>query len=141
MATAANTKAAEALYATLSVFHSIAGQSLKAVRQVYAEGCLDKVVLDFGSTSLLVVADANDDSIDFRIAEAAEVTTLSSIDASLMEPWTRLIGKRFGWGWMALSQQGYCDALLLSFNEVVFPEVVLTVIASSIKFGAITKLS
>ena len=49
--------------------------------------------------------------------------------------------KTFGWGWVAIDQQGYCDGLLLSFEAIVFPEIVLNVVASSIKVGAVTKIS
>ena len=64
-----------------------------------------------------------------------------SVDVSSNEPWVNFIGKVFGWGWITLNQQGYCDGVLLSFEQVVFPEVALNVIASSIKVGVVTKVS
>ncbi|SRR5213593_273957 len=139
MTTDVKTKAAEALYPILDAFHLIGDKSLRSVRQIYTEGCLDRIVLDFDSVSLLVTADENDDSIDFKIANVADVGNVSGIDASCLEPWVAFIGKRFGWGWITMNQQGYCDGLLLSFGEIIFPQLVLNVMASSIEVGKITK--
>ena len=93
--TIANTKAAEALSPMLDVFHSIIGETLQAVWHVYAEGSLDRLVLDFGSVSLIVLADENDDSIDILIATATDLRK-SGTDASHLEPWNHFIGKPFG---------------------------------------------
>ena len=133
-------KAAEALYPMLSAFHSISGQSLQAVWQIYTEGSLGTFLLDFGSVSLIVVADENDYSIDFRIADATDLRNGVSVDVSHQEPWNSFIGRPFGWGWVTVNQQGYCGGLLLSFGGIV-PQLVLNVIASSIKVGMITRAS
>ena len=138
--TTAKSKAAEALYPMLSAFHAISGQSLQAVWQIYTEGSLRTLVLDFGSVSLMVIADENDDSIDFRIADETDLRNGVSVDVSHQEPWNSFIGTPFGWGWVTVNQQGYCDGLLLSFGGIV-PQLVLNVIASSIKVGMITRAS
>ncbi|MGB9468286.1 MAG: DUF6334 family protein, partial [Candidatus Acidiferrum sp.] len=53
------------------------------------------------------------------------------MDASESEPWGSFIGKPFGWGWIIINQQGYCDGILLrvsGITQVMF----LNVVASSI---------
>lgn len=130
------TGVAEALAPMLSAFHSISDMSLQSVWQVHTDGSLDKLVLDFGRASLVVLADENDDSIDVVSTETADVGDVGVVDGSHLEPWSRFIGKPFGWGWVTVNQQGYCDGLLLSFGGI-FPQVALNVIASSIKVSAI----
>jgi hypothetical protein len=129
-------KAAEALAPMLDAFHLIHDKPLRAVRQVWTEGSLERLVLDFGPVSLVVTADENDDSIDIAAPVAAELRD-GGVDASRLEPWKDFIGKLFSWGWVAVNQQGYCDGLLLSFGGIV-PQLCLNVIASSIKVGTIT---
>ncbi len=123
---------AEALAPMLSAFHSLSDQCLHAVWLVYTEGSLDRLILAFGQTSLIIVADENDDSIDFTVSEITDPRGIGGVDASGQEPWNNLIGKSFGWGWITVNQQGYCDGLLLSFKGIV-PQIMLNVIASSIK--------
>ncbi len=128
---------AEALTPMLSAFHSIGDASLQGVWQFYSDGSLDKVVLDFGAVSLIIVADENDDSIDFTVTNRCDVRGAGTVDGRHREPWSGLIGKPFGWGWIIVNQQGYCDGLLLSFAGIV-PQLLLNVIASSIKVSAIS---
>ncbi len=135
--TTVKTRAAEALAPMLSAFHSISDQSLQAVWHVYTDGSLDKLVLDFSRVSLTVVGDEDDDSIDIAATETADLRNAGGVDGSHLEPWNRLIGKPFGWGWVTVNQQGYCDGLLLSFGGIV-PQIALNVIASSIKISTIT---
>lgn len=130
------TRTAEALSPMLTVFHSIEGKSLHAVWKVYTEGSLDRLILDFGPLSLVVVADENDDTIDIKVADSADLRNAGYVDASKVEPWQSLIGESFGWGWVTVNQQGYCDGLLLSFGGIV-PQLAINVIASSIKVGTI----
>ncbi len=54
------------------------------------------------------------------------------------QPWRGLIGKAFGWGWLTLNQQGYCDGALLSFGDLN-PRILLQVIASSIVCSAVIR--
>lgn len=136
--TTAKTIAAEALFPMLSAFHSISGQPLQAVWQIHTEGSLDRFILDFGTHALIVNADEDDDSIELSISVAADSHKSGDVDASHLEPWDKFIGMSFGWGWVTVNQQGYCDGLLLSFEGIV-PQIILNVIASSIKVGTITK--
>jgi hypothetical protein len=121
----------------LSAFHSVGDRSLQTVWQVYTEGSLDRLILDFGQISLIIVADENDDTIDITIADSPDPHSIGGVDGSSLKPWNSFIGKRFGWGWVTVNQQGYRDGLLLSFESIV-PQIVLNVIASSIKVGTIS---
>ena len=129
--------AAVALAPMLSAFHSIGDQALQAVWRVDTDGTLDRLVFDFGRVSLVVVAKENDDSIDISAADTSGLSSAGSVDGGHTEPWNHLVGKSFGWGWVTVNQQGYCDGLLLSFGGIV-PQIFLNVIASSIKIRAIT---
>ena len=130
--TTVKTRAAEALAPILSAFHAIGDQSLRAVWQVETYGSVDRLVLDFGRVSLSVVADENDDSIDIAVEDTAGLRNARGTNVSHLGPWDHLVGKGFGWGWVTVNQQGYCDGLMLSFGGIV-PQIVLNVIASSIK--------
>ncbi len=129
---------AEVLYSTLSIFHSINRQRLQSVWGVTTEGSLDKLIFDFDSAALVVIADGDDDSVEFELVEKKDWTIIAAVDRSNREPWKDFIGKRFGWGWITVNQQGYCDGLLFSFEDVV-PRVVLNVAASSFKVGLISE--
>jgi len=133
-------RTAEALAPTLSIFHSVGDRPLRAVWQIYTEGSLDRLVLDFGDISLTALVDEDDDSIDITVAATADPQSIGGMDASSAEPWNKVIGKAFGWGWVMVNQQGYCDGLLLSFDGI-FPQIVLNVIASSIKVGTVSSSS
>lgn len=130
-------QAAEALTPMLDAFHLIDEKCLQAVWHAYTEGSLERRALDFGQISLMVVADENDDSLDVTVAGTTGLRKAGCVDASRLEPWRGVIGKRFGWGWVTVNQQGYCDGLLLSFGGIV-PQIALNVIASSIKVATIT---
>lgn len=132
------TKTAEALFPVLSTFHSIGDQSLQTVWQRFTEGCVEQLVLDFGSTSLVVTVNKDDDSIELRNEHGTDTSDL--IDMTQSNPWKNFVGKAFGWGWVTINQQGYCDGLLLSFGEAV-PQLVLNVAASSIKIGMVMQIS
>ncbi len=133
-------RAAEALRPTLDAFHPIHDKPLRAVWQVWTEGSLERVALDFGPVWLVVTADESDDSIDITALAAVDLREHGGVDASRLEPWKGFIGKPFGWGWVTVNQQGYCDGLLLSFGGIV-PQLFLNVIASSIKLSAVLALS
>jgi hypothetical protein len=126
----------EALFPVLSGFHEIGQQPLRAVWQASADGCLDQIIFDFDHCSLIVSAKQDDDSIDFNVVVATSVDRTSGDDASQLPEWKDLIAVPFGWGWVTVNQQGYCDGLLLSFGGIV-PQVVLSIVASSIVVGRV----
>ena len=112
---------------------------LRAVREFRALEMLSGLELDFGSTTLLIQAIADDDTVAISTGNrpAAEG---GETDASSRQPWCDLIGQSFCWGWVTINQQGYLDGVLLSFSDI-FPQVVINVIASELKIGQIAKIA
>jgi len=113
-------------------FHEISGESLRCVWRVYNESDLDKIVLGFDQNTLIVEADAYDDTIVFHIVRNRDLNTEDWVDSGHSEPWSRFIGEVFGWGWITINQQDALDGILLSFDGIT-PQVMLSVMASSIK--------
>lgn len=129
-------KAAKALYEPLSVFHVIAEKTLKHVRLISTDDTSDKLILDFGEKLLIVIADQDDDSVDLSAVESNHYHYLDSVDQTHLSPWCNCVGRVFGWGWITINQQGYCDGILLSF-EGIDPSVIINVMASSFRIGTI----
>ena len=131
-------RAAEALYPILSPFHVIGETTLYSIRQVSVDGCLEQVIFEFEPASLIVIADKTDDSVCVEIAKRLDADSrLNGVDSSDAEPWKSFVGNAFGWGWLTVNQQGYCDGLLLSFGGIT-PQLLLNIVASSIKVSKIT---
>ena len=126
-----------ALYPLLSGFQEINGLSLRTVWQIEDAGS-DCIIVDFGARLLVVSAVPDDDTIDFQFADPTSLPP-GSVEVSQLAPWKDYVGVPFGWGWITVSQQGYCDGVLLSFGGI-FPQVVLSVVASSIKIGQVHKV-
>ena len=97
-------------------------------------------MFSFGPTSLVVLADEDDDTVSISVAvtDALEITPES--DVSHLPLWEPFIAKPYGWGYAVVNQQGYCDGLLLSFGDIR-PKVLLQVMASSIDVNAISEVS
>jgi hypothetical protein len=133
-------KAAQVLDPLLSHFCTVEDQQLKAVWYFYDCGLLEAIILDFASVSLDLKVEPDDDTISFGVAEIDGLCRTGYVDASGLEPWDRLIGKPFGWGWVTINQQGYTDGILLSF-DAIFPNVIVNVIASSFIVGLISEMS
>ena len=133
------TRVAEALSPMLDVFHSIGEAPLHLVRYVYAEGCLERIVLSFGRTSLVALADEDDDTIVLWTASTESLEISAEVDMRLATTlWEPFVGKQFGWGYVVVNQQGYCDGLLLGFADIR-PKVFLQVVASSIEVRSISE--
>jgi uncharacterized protein DUF6334 len=130
---------AEALYGTLSEFHTLAREPLRSVRCVFDEKSLDRVILVFDQMSLSVAGNPDDDSVEFRVAPNSQAENVGSVDASHLDHWKSLIGRPFGWGWITINQQGYCDGVLISFDGI-HPQLLLTVAASSVIVSTVTRL-
>ena len=126
----------EALFSVLSEFHKIEDATLRAVRHVWTEDSLDRIILDFGSRCLVIAADQNDDTVDISVATTIEERCAGD-DSSHSAAWASLLGKKFFWGWVTVNQQGYCDGVLLSFDGIK-PQIFLNVIASSFNISSIT---
>lgn len=121
---------AGALGPLLDNFRRIDGGILLAVWRVRNEGCLVRVILDFGQISLIIEARSEDDTVEIWTDQGSTVAK-TGVDAGKSKPWSGLIGKPFGWGWVTINQQGYCDGVLLSFGGIT-PQIFLNVVASSI---------
>jgi len=119
------------LHPLLSEFHGINGQPLRVVWRVYAEQCLDKIILRFDQDSLVMEAEPYDDTLVFHLTRNEDLNINGWIDASQFEPWSGFIGKPFGWGWVTINQQDALDGVLLSFDGII-PQLMLNVMASSI---------
>jgi hypothetical protein len=129
-----------ALSPILADFRSIGQRPLRTVWHVQEENILIRIIFDFDELSLIVSADANDDSVDLEFGNQKDADKTGYIDASQLLPWKDFVGLPFGWGWITVNQQGYCDGLLLSFGNII-PQVILNAVASSLKVGEITKPS
>lgn len=128
-------RTADALAPTLSNFHEVNDQQLKGVQYIYRDGSLESVVLEFDKCFQALAADENDDTIDLSVVRT-NLHDVQSISGNHLDVWEKFIGKRFGWGWVTVNQQGYCDGVLLSFEGIV-PQIAVSVVASSIKIAMI----
>ena len=131
----AKTKTAEALFPLLSVFHELSGLTLKKVGRGLIEDELVELEFDFESKVFLVRANGEDDTVDFWSVDAAK-HKLSENYVGGNFPWETHVGKKFGWGWAVVNQQGYLDGILLSF-EGITPQLLILVVASSLKVSLI----
>ncbi|MEM7570540.1 MAG: DUF6334 family protein, partial [Pseudomonadota bacterium] len=52
----------------------------------------------------------------------------------------KYLGKKVGWCWQCTNSQGYRDSFMISFDEVVIPQLMFIVVASSIEYREISKL-
>jgi hypothetical protein len=129
--------AGTALRPVLEAFHAIDGQPLTSVSEVYEDGCLTAIVFTFERNTLTVAANAEDDSVELSVTNSSGGPPAH--DVTEREPWVTFIREPFGWGWLTLNQQGYCDGVLLSFRGII-PQLVLTVEASSLSVGTVKRL-
>lgn len=131
---------ATALYPMLSRFQELGQQRLRAVWQIVDDTDLDRIIFDFDVRSLIVSAVHDNDTVNFEFADETNVDKSDGVEVSKLSPWKDFVGVSFGWGWVTVNQQGYCDGLLLSFGGIV-PQIVLTVMASSIEVGRVGDIS
>jgi hypothetical protein len=129
--------AGSALSPVLDRFHAVDGQLLTSVSQVYEDGWLIRILLTFDQKTLTIAAQAEDDSVELSVTDSAQKTPAD--DVSDKQPWASFIKQPFGWGWLTINQQGYCDGVLLSFRGIR-PQLVLTVEASSLTVGTVSRL-
>jgi hypothetical protein len=121
--------AARALFPLLSKFHEVSGAKLSGVTSLQEDGCQVGLAFAFGSKFLVVRAEPESDTIAVTVESSGSEGML----VTQLEPWSNLRGKNFGWGWMTLNQQGYMDGVLLSFEDVVIPQIAITVVASRLR--------
>jgi hypothetical protein len=125
---------ASVYFPRLSVFQAISNLPLTSVSEKSSEGRLEEMALGFGETYLMITANEEEDSLEVRAAQGAD--TDGFVNVSESEPWTRFVGKRFGWGWLTINQLGAWDGLILGF-EAAAPQVMLHVRDSAIRVGVI----
>lgn len=99
---------------------------------------LSELVLVWNGGYLSFTADADWDTIDAQYLEGEFVPTADYSLAGPGSPLSRYVGKKCGWTWIAINQQGYRDSVLISFEDLI-PNVMLHVIGSSIKVFTIAQ--
>ena len=125
-----------ALLPKLESFHEIEGRPLVSIWHVEQLGDLVRLILEFEAVSLIISA-VEDDSIDFKATTALE-PKIAPDHIRRSEFWKDFVGLPFGWGWVTINQQGYCDGLLLSFGGIE-PQILINVVASSLKLCRISR--
>ena len=120
------------LHSLLLRFQEITGQPLESVWRVYKEQSLDKIILQFATLTFSIEAEPDDDTIRFDVTSKQQPNTENWCQSSSFEPWSRVVGKPFSWGWLTINHLDALDGVLLSFSGNT-PQVALTVVGSSIK--------
>jgi hypothetical protein len=118
----------------LDSFYSLASaepETLTTVSEKIADRCREALALEFTTKRLVFTANPDDDTISVRCEGRPSSNSAAWKRLNATKPWKSLIGAVFGWGWITINQQGYCDGVLLSFNGLL-PTIMLCVIGSSI---------
>jgi len=117
----------DSFYALTSVEPEILG----IVYEKITDECREALALQFKTKRLLFTANPDDDAISVRCEDTPLLNSSAWMRLDAKKPWKSLIGTVFGWGWITINQQGYCDGVLLSFDGLL-PTIMLCVIGSSI---------
>ena len=131
-----NIATAHELKPILDEFCRVEDQALKSVRLIHEDGALSGIAFDFDQFSVTIEANANDDTVEISSRGVFALDKAIGTDATNVQPWAAVIGEPFGWGWVTVNQQGYCDGVLLSFRGIT-PQFLLNVVASSIDVSTI----
>ena len=119
----------------LDAFHDLSSGNPEMLCEVHErarDGCVDRLFLVFSTKTLIFDVDENDDTIIVSSESEVVLKKRGLSDQTDSEKWRRFVGRPFGWGWIIVNQQGYCDGALLSFGNL-HPAVLLEVVASSIE--------
>ena len=111
-------------------------QRLEEVWQRVEDGCRELIALKFSAAVLTFAVDPDADTVEVRCQEAETLDSSGLSRADAVAPWSALIGRPFGWGWVAINQQGYQDGVLLSLGGLE-PSVLLVAAASSLRVYAV----
>ncbi len=122
------------MQADLDAFHTIENDRLSRVLWRNRNETPEALCLIFEKRTLLIQANDADDTISVAVGETLKADECTDLSSSSF--WRDFLGLPFGWGWIATNQQGYRDAVLLSFAGII-PQVMLEVIASSMKLHRI----
>jgi hypothetical protein len=108
---------------------------LASVHEQWLDGCRTAILLTFSTKQMMLQANADDDTLSIMTLPVDEpVREWRRVDAQ--SPWDRWVGETFGWGWLTINQQGYCDGALLSFGGIE-PSMLVNVVASSLNIYVI----
>lgn len=123
----------------IEAFSALAGDQPEALANVDEEivdGCRAALVLNFTTKCLRLHANPDDDTLIVSAAAISDPLLARLSRVSNRRPWSDLLGKTFGWGWLTVNQQGYCDGALLSFDTLE-PCLLVSVAASNIRVHVI----
>jgi hypothetical protein len=125
---------------SLDAFRGLSSSAkAEVLREVYereTEQCRDGLILVFTTKLLVFEADEEDDTVSVSEGDVKTLRKYRSFKKSRLGSWKQLIGKAFGWGWITVDQQGYCDGILLSFDGIT-PNILFEVIASTIEISSV----
>jgi len=127
---------------SLDAFHSLTFEDpvrLEGVYEKVEDTCRLAIMLKFEKKVLVLVADADHDTVVAYCEDADSVDLAGYVCINARSPWQTLLGQFFGWGWATINQQGYPDGVMLSFDGVT-PRILLSVVASSLHAYAIDEL-
>ncbi len=113
-------------------------QRLEEVWQRVEEGCRELVALKFSAGVLTFEVDADTDTVEARFQETEAFNPAGLTRADADAPWLSLMRRSFGWGWVAINQQGYHDGVLLSFDGLE-PSVLLVAAASALRIYTVNE--
>src|SRR5262245_36004264 len=103
----------------LDAFYSLSLNTAEILREVYegeTDQCRDRLILLFTTKLLVFQANEDDDTISISAKSVAGFDPHGLSPKGRSPIWRPFIGKPFGWGWVTINQQGYCDGALLSFG-------------------------
>ena len=126
---------------SLDAFQELAqkeDQKLEEVWQRVEDGCRELIALKFSEGVLTFTVDPDADTVDVRCLDADAFDPSGLVPAPATAPWTALLGRSIGWGWVAINQQGYQDGVLLSFGGLE-PSVLLVAAASSLRVYSVNE--
>jgi uncharacterized protein DUF6334 len=118
----------------LDSFYALASaepETLRTVSERIVDKCRAALALEFTTKRLVFAANPDDDTISVRCEGTPSPNSSGWRRINGKTAWKSLIGAAFGWGWITINQQGYCDGVLLSFNGLR-PTIMLCVVGSSI---------
>jgi hypothetical protein len=111
---------------------------LGGVFELVVDGCRDELVLALDHATLKFRPDPDTDSLDVQFADA-DFQPLPNHRPLTGTALDRFAGSEFGWSWLAVNQQGFCDSAMLSFNGIT-PNVLIHVIGSSVMIFGIDRV-
>src|SRR6202165_1968360 len=105
----------------LDAFYSLSTEAPEVLREVYEREVyqsIDRLILVFSRKLLVFEVDEDDDTVSVYAKRATALDKHGLRQKSRVGIWPHFIGKPFGWGWVTVNQQGYCDGVLLSFKGI-----------------------